>query len=94
MKAPLKGLKHYSFQEIQNTLRSGFRVSLSPELDNKFDSYAVAAFHRNFKLGYLPAGQKIIFDLLAQYAPLDTVISGIYTDLIDPQVMVEISIKI
>jgi hypothetical protein len=59
------GIYYANSEEYLNTLSSDAILELRPEPTNTYDPFAVAVFHQNQKLGYLPRGpNKIIFDAI------------------------------
>jgi len=56
----LKGLQHYNFKSLQGSLKVGDALKLRRDSANAYDSFAVAVFKDDLKLGYLPAYENIV----------------------------------
>ena len=53
----IAGFGFWDGPEAFEQLKIGTRLDLVREPDNKFDAYAVAIYHGDFKLGFIPRGE-------------------------------------
>ena len=53
----IAGFGYWEGCEAFKHLKIGTKLHLVREEDNKFDPYAVAIYHEDFKLGYIPRGE-------------------------------------
>lgn len=62
---------------VFHELKIGTQLKLIREADNKFDPYAVAIYHKDYKLGFIPEGQN---QTISQLLDLG------YTDIFDVRI--------
>ena len=63
----IKGLTHYKFEKVRKQLTVGVELELKRENTNIYDSFAVAVYFEEHKLGYLAAYENIaIANMLEQ----------------------------
>jgi hypothetical protein len=90
----VKGLTHYKYNQIKKQLEIGQELTLSREITNTYDAFAVAVFYGSFKLGYLPAYENIVVaNLLEQGVELKSFISKLDTTDIFGAVSIEIYVN-
>ncbi|MCT4666130.1 MAG: HIRAN domain-containing protein [Flavobacteriales bacterium] len=78
----IRGMHHYQYQEIRKQIQIGNPLILERDAENIYDSYAVAIFWNDAKLGYLPAYENIVIanvldngvELKAQIIPFTVLI--------------------
>lgn len=74
----IKGLQHYSFPKLKNTIKEGDGIVLVREVNNKYDSFAIGIYFQEHKLGYLTAYENIVIaNLLDQGVKLYGFVSKI-----------------
>ncbi len=56
----VKGLHHYHFKELKDTLKEGDALLLKRDDANAYDSFAIKVYFQDQKLGYLPAYENIV----------------------------------
>ena len=56
----IRGVQYYSYSSVKELLKEGDRLSLKHESENIYDSFAVAVYYEECKLGYLPAYENIV----------------------------------
>ena len=56
----LAGVQFYDFDKVEKVIKEGDELALVREQGNKYDSFAVAVFFNQYKLGYLPAYENIV----------------------------------
>jgi hypothetical protein len=56
----IRGLTHYDFKKISDTIKEGDEVQLLRETDNMYDSFAVQVNLAEQRLGYLAAYENIV----------------------------------
>lgn len=55
----IKGMTHYKYTEVKKNLKEGTELILKRELENIYDSFAIAIYYQDFKLGYVAAYENI-----------------------------------
>jgi hypothetical protein len=74
----LKGVGYYDFKVVQKHMQIGDQVQLIREENNPYDTFAIAIYYHNHKLGYLPAYENIVLaNMLAQGVALSAYITHI-----------------
>lgn len=87
----IKGVTHYQINEVKNKMQIGEALVLQRDIDNIYDSFAVAIFYGNKKLGYLSAYENmVIANLLDQGVKLNAFISKLNKADIYQAVSIEI----
>lgn len=56
----VRGLQHYQFVKVEDSIKEGDRLLLRRESENIHDAFAVEIFYNDLKLGYLPAYENIV----------------------------------
>ncbi|WP_211229849.1 HIRAN domain-containing protein [Olivibacter sitiensis] len=56
----LRGMMHYDFRKIRESIKEGDEVQLFREQDNMYDSFAVQVNFGEYRLGYLAAYENIV----------------------------------
>lgn len=74
----VKGLLHYKFDAVKTKIKVGEELQIIRDLDNIYDSFAIAIFYNTKKLGYLPAYENIVLaNLLEQGVKLTGFVSNL-----------------
>lgn len=61
----IAGFTYYDGTDAFENLKIGTKLQLKIDYDNKFDARAIAIYHNDFKLGYVPRSEnRIIYKLL------------------------------
>jgi hypothetical protein len=53
----IAGFTYHDGVDVFSELKIGAELTLAAEPENKYDTYAVAVFYHNHKLGYIPRGK-------------------------------------
>lgn len=56
----VRGLTHYQFKAVHSQIKEGDPLTLVREISNEYDSFAIAVFYQNQKMGYIAAYENII----------------------------------
>lgn len=56
----IKGLHHYNFKELKDSLKEGDVLQFNRDAGNAYDSFVIEVFWQDQKLGYLPAYENIV----------------------------------
>lgn len=56
----IKGLTHYNLNVIESRLKEGDELFLRREKENTYDSFAIAVYFQEYKLGYIAAFENIV----------------------------------
>lgn len=87
----LKGLTHYQLDDVKKQMGIGDALVLQRDIENIYDSFAVAIFYDIKKLGYLPAYENmVIANLLDQGVKLNAFVSKLNIEDVYRAVSVEI----
>lgn len=57
----IAGFTYYDGPEAFSSLKIGQELDLALDPENTYDNRAVALFHKDWKLGYIPRGENRIF---------------------------------
>ena len=55
----IKGMTHYEYKTVKAKLKEGTELILKRELENIYDSFAIAIYYQDLKLGYIAAYENI-----------------------------------
>jgi len=87
----LKGLTHYQLDDVKKLMGIGDALVLQRDIENIYDSFAVAIFYDTKKLGYLPAYENmVIANLLDQGVKLNAFVSKLNIEDVYRAVSIEI----
>ena len=56
----LTGLMYYDFEKVKTFIKEGDPLELVREKKNKYDTFSIAVYFQEKKLGYLPAYENIV----------------------------------
>jgi hypothetical protein len=77
MDCHIAGFKYYDGLEAVEKLKLGASVRLEPEPDNPYDPEAVAIYHEDSKLGYIPKAKNSEISVLLYFGYADIIESRI-----------------
>ncbi len=87
----IKGLTHYELNAVIKQIRVGDALLLHRDIENIYDSFAIAVFYDTKKLGYLPAYENVVIaNLLEQGVKLNGFVSKLNSEDAYQAVSIEI----